>query len=416
METTASASEASGAEVKYVCGIDIGSQSCSGCIIRPDKSVVVKPTTFANAREGWNVWEEKLSKLDAPPNQIMIGMEATSRYHENLYHELEQHGYQLRLLHPGQTHHFHQQRGLRAKTDRLDAMTIARALLSDEARVGYIPGEQVATYRELVRLHAQLSEEAARSENQIQALVVVLFPEFTQVFADPCGQTALAVLKAYPHAQALAEAGEAAVYHVLRTVPASHFGHPTARTLVALAKDSVSSGRVLRGRASSLRILCDQLEHTRSNLLQLEEELEQLITTDPGARSLRQMPELGPKTIAVIRAELGEVDRFACTDQAIAYAGMDIKIKESGKFKGKAKLSKQGSGLLRQLLYLAAMRSIHLQDSAFGSYYHHLVERGLEKMSALMAVMRKMVAVATHLMLTGEDYDPSKVWVGMSRT
>ncbi len=29
----------------------------------------------------------------------------------------------------------------------------------------------------------------------------------------------------------------------------------------------------------------------------------------------------------------------------------------------------------------------------------------------MMAVMRKMVAVATHLMKTGEDYDPRKVWV-----
>ena len=59
------------------------------------------------------------------------------------------------------------------------------------------------------------------------------------------------------------------------------------------------------------------------------------------------MPELGPKTIAVLRAERGEVDRFAYTDQAIAYAGMDIKIRESGKWKGKAKLSKRGSGPAR---------------------------------------------------------------------
>jgi hypothetical protein len=188
--------------------------------------------------------------------------------------------------------------------------------------------------------------------------VVVLFPEFTQVFADPCGQTALAVLKAYPHAQAVAEAAAAAVYQVLRTVPAPHFGRPTAQKLVALAKVSVGSGRALSGRGSSLRILCDQLEHTQANLTRLEKELEDLITTDPGAKGLQQMPELGPKTIAVLRAELGEVDRFACTDQAIAYAGMDIKIRESGKWKGKAKLSKQGSGLLRQMLYLAAIRSI----------------------------------------------------------
>ncbi|WP_040447572.1 IS110 family transposase [Ktedonobacter racemifer] len=258
----------------------------------------------------------------------------------------------------------------------------------------------------------QLSEEAARYENQIQALVVVLFPEFTQVFADPCGQTALAVLKAYPHAQAVAEAGEAAVHQVLRTVPAPHFGRSTAQKLVILAKESVSSGRALCGRASSLRILCDQLEHTQANLVRLEQELEELITTDPGTKGLQQMPELRPKTIAVLRAELGEVDRFACTDQAIAYAGMDIKIRESGQWKGHPKLSKQGSGLLRQMLYLAALRSISLQGSAFDAYYQHLVARGLKKMSALMAVMRKMVAVATHLMQTEEDYDPGKVWVG----
>ncbi len=55
-------------------------------------------------------------------------------------------------------------------------MTIARVLLSGEARVGYIPNEQIATYRELVRLHTQLSEEAARYQNQIQVLVVVLIP------------------------------------------------------------------------------------------------------------------------------------------------------------------------------------------------------------------------------------------------
>jgi transposase len=126
------------AEIKYVCGIDIGSQSCAGCITRPDKSVVVKSITFANAREGWKVWEEKLNQLDAAPNQIVIGMEATSRYHENLYHELEQQGYQMRLLHPGQTHHFHQQQGLRAKTDRLDAMTIARTLRKSAKRVSGI--------------------------------------------------------------------------------------------------------------------------------------------------------------------------------------------------------------------------------------------------------------------------------------
>ena len=96
--------------------------------------------------------------------------------------------------------------------------------------------------------------------------------------------------------------------------------------------------------------------------------------------------------VAVLPAELGDVARFRRTDQAIAYGGLDIEIKESGLWKGKAKLSKRGSGLLRRVLYLAALRSTHTEGSAFGAYYHRLVARGLKKGSALMAVMRKMLA------------------------
>jgi len=375
--------------------------------------VVLKSITFANAREGWQVWEQKLSQLDGKPGQILIGMEATSRYGENLYYELEKRGYVLRLLHPRQTHQFHEQRGLRAKTDRLDAMTIARVLLRREARSGYVPSEQVATYWELVRLHTQLGDEAAAYQNEIQALVVVLFPEFTQVFADPCLPNALAVLKIDPSAQDIAAAGVEPITQVLRAQTPARYGRPTARKLVEFASHTGSSGRALSGRSISLRILCDQLEQTQANLARLEAEIERLLTTDPGVKGLQQIPEFGLKTIAVLRVELGDVQRFERVDEVIAYGGMDIEIKESGKWKGKAKLSKRGSGLLRRMLYLAALRSIHLEGSAFGAYYQRLVARGLKKGSALMAVMRKMLTVAAHLLMhEEEDYDPCKVSVG----
>ena len=409
MSKIPSASPCEEATLKYVCGIDIGSQSCAGCICRPDKSQLGKPMVFANSKDGWKVLLDQLSRLDALPSEILVGMEATARYSENLYHELEQRGYQLCLLHPGQTHQFHQRQGLRAKTDRLDAMTIARVLLSGEARAGYIPNELVATYRELVRLHAQLSEEAARYQNQIHALVVVLFPEFTQVFADPCLPSAMSVLKAYPSAQAMAQAKEEALYALLRAHKHAHYGHPTVKKLLTFASTSGSSGRAEAGRSVSLRMLCEQLEQTQKHLERLQTELEQLIANDPAVKGLEQIPEFGTKTIAVLRAELGEVERFARTDQVIAYAGLDVEIKESGLWKGQAKLSKRGSGLLRQTLYLAALRSIHLQSSAFGAYYRRLVARGLKKGSALMAVMRKMLAVAVHLLKhEQQDYDPSK--------
>jgi transposase len=127
-----------------------------------------------------------------------------------------------------------------------------------------------------------------------------------------------------------------------------------------------------------LRILCDQLQHTRANLARLQAEIEQLLADDPQVKGLQQIPEFGSKTVAVLHAELGDVQRFARTDEVIAYGGMDIEIKESGLWKGKAKLSKRGSGLLRRMLYLAAVRSLHLEHSPFRAYYQRLVARGLK--------------------------------------
>jgi transposase len=170
-------------------------------------------------------------------------------------------------------------------------MPIARVLLSGEARAGYIPNELVATYRELVRLHTQLSEDAARYQNQIHALVVVLFPEFTLVFADPCLPSAMSILKAYPSAQAMAQAKEEALYTLLHAHKHAHYGHPTVKKLLTFASTSGSSGRAEAGRSVSLRTLCEQLE--------------QLLATDPAVKGLQQIPEFGTKTIAVLRAELG---------------------------------------------------------------------------------------------------------------
>jgi transposase len=177
---------------------------------------------------------------------------------ENLYRFLESRGYQLCLLHPRQTHQFAQQRGLRAKTDKLDANTIARVLLSGEARRGYVPTELIAAYRELVRLHSQLSDEVARYKNEIHALLTVLFPEFSQMFTDPCRPTALGLLSRYPSAQAMAAAGVEAIAATLRELAPRHYGYKTAQQLVNLAQHSTSSGIAISARSSSLKILCDQ--------------------------------------------------------------------------------------------------------------------------------------------------------------
>jgi transposase len=255
------------------------------------------------------------------------------------------------LLHPAQMHAFAQQRGLRAKTDQVDATTIARALLSGEARFGYVPTEQVATYRELVRLQQQ-RESMMSSVTKTRSTRSWWFsslnsPRFLPTQHDLQLWHSSSAIPA-PKPSHRTRVG--ILSQVLHELSPKHYGRRTAEKLLDVAKNSVSSGVAISARSTSLRILCDQLEHTQANLNQLQQEIETLLDQDPKAKSVLSIPEFGVMTVAVLRAELGDLDRFARMDQIVAYVGLDLQVKQSGKWIGQTKLSKRGSGRVRRIL------------------------------------------------------------------
>src|SRR5258707_5997467 len=114
----------------HVVGIDIGMESCTMSCLTMETRQLIKPTPFANTVQGFDWLFARLEGLGVAPKQILVGLEATSRYGENLLQALLKRGYQVCLLHPAQMHAFAQQRGLRAKTDQHDATTIARSVHS----------------------------------------------------------------------------------------------------------------------------------------------------------------------------------------------------------------------------------------------------------------------------------------------
>jgi hypothetical protein len=77
------------------------------------------------------------------------------------------------------------------------------------------------------------------------------YPSFCQVFADPCRQTAVAVLQAYPNAKAIGEAGVKTLAALLHASAPHHYGRKTAERLVDLAKHSVSSDLAVEARSLS---------------------------------------------------------------------------------------------------------------------------------------------------------------------
>jgi transposase len=119
-----------------VVGMDSGSQNCSLCALQPDKSQVIKPTEFTNAPAGFVWLLERIERLGASPDQILIGLEATSRdARESLPLSRKPRVPALEARIPDKPTNVLKPRGLRAKTDKLDAGTIARVLRETGKRV-----------------------------------------------------------------------------------------------------------------------------------------------------------------------------------------------------------------------------------------------------------------------------------------
>ena len=94
--------------------------------------------------------------------------------------------------------------------------------------------------------------------------------------------------------------------------------------------------------------------------------------------------------------------------QWIAFAGMDVSVRESGRWRGKGKLTKRGNGYLRKRLFQAAWGA-KMHNDDFKRYYNHLRDKGKSYVEALMIIARKIVIIMFNLSKNNECYDASKL-------
>lgn len=170
----------------------------------------------------------------------------------------------------------------------------------------------------------------------------------------------LRLLSAYPSARALAQAARDELVARLVEVSAGRWGVHQADAVQALAQRSTASTRVVAARGLVARTLALHLLDLQARIAELEAAIADLLREDADGQRLQTVPGVGPQLAAMIRAELGDATRFAGVDQAVAYAGLDPRTRQSGAFAGQKHLSKRGPGALRHALYLAAFIAAHM--------------------------------------------------------
>jgi len=117
----------------------------------------------------------------------------------------------------------------------------------------------------------------------------------------------------------------------------------------------------------------------------------------------RKIGGVGPLTSAGL-AIIYQRGHFRSADAFIAFLGLDVRVRDSGKQRGKRKLTKKGDAELRRLLYNAAMSAS--RTAAWRPFYQRHLDRGFTRTQALVALARKLARVAFALMKNQSDYRP----------
>jgi transposase len=145
----------------------------------------------------------------------------------------------------------------------------------------------------------------------------------------------------------------------------------------------------------------------QTRIAELEATLAEVLRDDPPSQHLQgEVPGLGPLWAAIIRAELGDVTRFSRVDQVIAYAGLEPRTNDSGRYAGQRHLSKRGPGAWRHALYMAALVAVRFR-AEWRAGYQRLLDRGRAKKEALTILSRKLLKVIYHLWRTDASYNPA---------
>ena len=115
---------------------------------------------------------------------------------------------------------------------------------------------------------------------------------------------------------------------------------------------------------------------------------------------------VGSVVSAVLIADL-DAGNFQSADAFVAFYGLDPVPNDSGKSKGKRKISKKGHRLGRTMLYIAAFSAA--SSKAWKPIYEYILSKGLSKVQALVCLARKIARTAWSLYTYKTTFDPARI-------
>lgn len=370
-----------------IAGIDIGSEKHVVAIVNGESAVLVKPTTFTEDQEGY----EKLKATLGEPGDVLVVMEATGHYWENLFFWLADQGFAAALINPLRTRRFAEEDLVRAKTDAVDALQIARFGAEKKPAPTRLPDELTLELRELVKLRDRCVQELGDKVRQLHRVVDLCFPELTRHVEDLGSQLATSVIKRWPTAAQLAKQSPAKVARVIYDGRRA-IGDELAEALVRDARKSVGR-RTSAAYTTQAEYLCEDIAVLRSRIKKLDKDMSNALGKHEVGTLLTSIDGIGENTAARLLGILGDPAEFRDAGALAAYVGVVPRVSQSGKRTPKrGALHPAGHADLRAKLWMPALTAVR-KNAWLRAFYDRLIARGKPPKVAITAAIRKLLAV-----------------------
>ncbi|HXI30717.1 MAG TPA: IS110 family transposase [Vicinamibacterales bacterium] len=375
-------------------GIDIGSERHVVALVDECAEVLTPSSGFLEDADGY---AQLLARLGDPAD-VLVAMEATGHYWQNLFAVLSGRGFAVALLNPLSTRRFAQAGLERAKTDAIDALSIAKLAALKRPRPSRLPDEATRELREHVRLRDRLQQDLGDRVRELHRVVDLAFPEFTRLLTDLGSLTAITVLSAFPTAKSLAITSVRSVAQLV--YDGRHkVGEELARALIAAAKSSIGQhqGHVY---AREVKYFCADIKVLRERLKEIDDDLRQAVDGHELATLLTTIEGIGPNTAARLVAELGDPSDWRSAGALASHVGVVPQLRHSGKHAPvRSGISPLGNHRLRQALWMPVLGAVR-RNPWLRHHYRRLRANGKLAKVALIACMRKLLeaiySVAKH--------------------
>jgi len=376
---------------RLLVGADVSKDFFSAAGVDEEGKELFSGTYEMNSR-GFSEFFKTLSSHEERLDQMIAAMESTGCYHINLFSFLSSQGIPTVVVNPLLISNYAKLSLRKTKTDKKDALTIARFLLDHHEEISQFSlSQDHQDLRDLSRERESLCHLISATKVEIKRVLRTTFPELESI-GNLYSGVMLRFLQQYPSARLVRGAKRKAIAKALRGPYVGDKLTFTAEDIVKAAQSSVAvvspaKEIIVQGKIATLLHLQERMGALTKLLTDLCK-----ATRVEDLKILQSIKGVGPNTAVPFLAEVGEVKNFTSSKKLIAFAGLDPSIHQSGKFLGVSKLSKRGNRHLRRAIYLMTT-SVVSQNVFFKAYFLRRKKEGLPPQKALFAVAHKLLRV-----------------------